>query len=272
MDILGQLEAQCLEQLNVEGEAGQPFVTPHHMGGAHQMVVYCMGEMIGGDAVGFQQHLVDVIFGDGEFAFHQVVEFELTGHVTGGAEPQYPGLPGGELRLNVFHGAVTPDGVGTVVAGGFLVRLLLFPHGGQFLFRAEAGIGFSFFYQLLGVHMVDTGALTLTVGAIAAVVAIDGGTLVKVDAIVLQRFNQNLHCTGNLPLCIGVLHPQEQHAAALVCHTFTGQTLHQIAQMDKAGGGGSHTGDNSPFGHISGGIFFFQLLAGGGDIGEQKRC
>ena len=87
MDILGQLEAQCLEQLNVERQTGQPFVTPHHMGGAHQMVVYCMGEMIGGDAVGFQQHLVDVIFGDGEFAFHQVVEFELTGHVTGGAEP-----------------------------------------------------------------------------------------------------------------------------------------------------------------------------------------
>ena len=120
--------------------------------------------------------------------------------------------------------------------------------------------------------MVDTGALTLTVGAIAAVVAIDGGTLVKVDAIVLQRFNQNLHRTGNLPLRIGVLHPQEQNAAALMRHALTGQTLHQIAQMDKAGGGGSHTGDNSSFGQISLGIFFFQLLAGGGDIGEQKRC
>ena len=88
----------------------------------------------------------------------------------------------------------------------------------------------------------------------------------------LQRVDEHLHGARHLALGVRILHAEEQHAAGLVRHALGDQPLHQIAQMDKAGGGGSHTGDNSPFGHISGGIFFFQLLAGGGDIGEQKRC
>ena len=46
-----QQAAQRLEQLNVEGQAGQPLVTPDHMGGAHQVIVDRVGEMIGRYAV-----------------------------------------------------------------------------------------------------------------------------------------------------------------------------------------------------------------------------
>ena len=90
------------------------------------------------------------------------------------------------------------------------------------------------------------------------------------NAIVLQGFNQNLHRTGDFPLGIGILYPQKQHAAALMGHPLGGKSLHQIAQMDKAGGGGCHPGDNCPFRDIAGGIFGFQLLTGHGDIRKQQ--
>ena len=53
MDIFWKLEAQGFEKLDVEGEAGQPFVTPDHMGGMHQMIVHGVGKMIGGNSIGF---------------------------------------------------------------------------------------------------------------------------------------------------------------------------------------------------------------------------
>ena len=48
--------------LDMEGEGGEPFITTDHVGGAHQMIVDCVGEMVGGDAVGLQQHMVNIIF------------------------------------------------------------------------------------------------------------------------------------------------------------------------------------------------------------------
>ena len=88
----------------------------------------------------------------------------------------------------------------------------------------------------------------------------------------LQRFDQHLHRAGNLPLGIGILNPQKEHAAALVGHALRGQALNQISQMDKPGGGGSHSGDNRSLRHIPRRVFGFQLLRGHGDMGEQKLC
>jgi hypothetical protein len=85
-----------------------------------------------------------------------------------------------------------------------------------------------------------------------------GSAFVKVDAIVLQGVDEHFYGTGNFPLGIGIFHAQEQHAAALVRHPLGGQTLYQIAQMDKAGGRGSHTGDDCAFGILSGREFLFQ--------------
>ena len=143
MDVLGQLEAQRLEQLNVEGQAGQPFVAPDDMGGAHEVVIHGVGKVIGGNAVGFEKHVIDVVLRNGQLALYQVVKFELPVNAALGTEPENPGISGSQLRLNVLHGTVAPDGVFSVVAGGLLVRLLLFPKGGQLVLRAEAGVGFS---------------------------------------------------------------------------------------------------------------------------------
>ena len=45
--------------------------------------------------------------------------------------------------------------------------------------------------ELLGVDVVDRGALALTVGAVSAGIAVDGRALVVRDAIVLQRIDEN---------------------------------------------------------------------------------
>ncbi len=254
----------------MEGQGGQPLVAPNDVGGAHQMIVHRVGEVIGGDAVGFKKNVVDVILGDGELALHQVVKLELILNGAGGAEPKHPGLARVQLGTDVLQRTVTPDGVRSIVAGGLLIGFLPFPHGVQLVLGAEAGVGHALGNQLLGVDVVDGRPLTLTVGAVKTVVAVHGGTLVKVDAVVLQGVDEHLHRAGNLPLGIGVLHPEEQNAAALVGHPLGGQALHQIAQVDKAGGGGSHPGDDGTLRDAAGGIFFFQRLRGFRHVRKQK--
>ena len=86
----------------------------------------------------------------------------------------------------------------------------------------------------------------------------------------LQGVNEHFHRAGNLSFCVGVLHPQEEHAAALMGHALGGQSLHQIAQMDEAGRGGGHPGDHCALGQLSGGIFFFERLRGFCHVREQK--
>ena len=270
MNILGQLESQGLEQLNVEGQGGQPLIAPDHMSGAHQVVIHGMGKMIGGDAVGFQKNVVNVVFGDGQLSLHQVIELELVFNAAGGAETEHPGVSGVQLGLNVLQGAVPPDGVLAIIAGVFLVGFLGFPHGGQLFFGAEAGVCLALRNQLLGVDMVDVRPLTLAVGAVDALIALHGGAFVKGNAVMLQGFDQHLHRTGNLPLGIGVLHPQEQYAAGLMGHPLGGQPLHQIAQMDKAGGGGSHPGDHSALRQLTGREALLHVLRGFVYVRKQK--
>ena len=70
--------------------------------------------------------------------------------------------------------------------------------------------------------MIDSGTLPLTIRAVITIVTINGGTLVKMDPIMLQRFDQHFDGAGNLPLGIGILHPKKQNAAALMGHPLRG--------------------------------------------------
>ena len=270
MNVLGQFEAQSLEQLDMEGQGSQPLVTTDNMGGVHQVIIHRMGKVIGGDAVRLQQDVVHIVFGDGQLALDQIVKLELIFDAAGAAEPQNPGIAGIQLCLHIFQGTVTPDGVLTVVTGGFLGSFLLFAHGTQLFLGAEAGIGQTFGHQLLGENMVDGSTLTLTVGTVVAVVTVNDSAFIELNTVVLQGVDQNFHSAGNFPLGIGIFHTKEQNTFTLVCHTLCDQPLNQVAQMDKAGGGGSHTGDDGTFRQIplgEAGIHFFR---GFGNIGEQQ--
>ena len=181
-------------------------------------------------------------------------------------------MTGAELGLNVLHRTVTPEGIGAPVAEVVLGGLLLFMHGGQLILRAEAGVSLALLHQLFGIHMVNGGTPALTVRAVAAVVTVNGGTFVKADVIVAQSVDEHLYGTGHFPFRVRILHPQEQHTAALVAQPLGDGALHQIAQMDKAGGGGSHTGDDCTLREISCGEACLQILRCVGHIGKQKIC
>ena len=270
MDILGKLKAKGLEQLNVEGKTGQPFVPTDHMGGAHQVVIHRVSKVIGGNTVGFQQYVIYVVLGNGQLSLHQVIKLKLVFDAAGGTKAKDPGLSGRQLCLNVCHGTVTPNGVGSIIAGGFFLCLLLLPDGVQFLLRAEARVGHPLRNQLLGVDVINPGPLALTVRTVNAVVTIDGCPFIETDIIMLQRVDEYLHGAGDLPLGVGVLHPEKQHASGLVSHPFGNHALHQIAQMHKAGRGRRHPGDHSSFRQVPLGKPCFHFLRSLGHIGKQK--
>jgi len=120
--------------------------------------------------------------------------------------------------------------------------------------------------------VVNGGALTLTVGTVLAVVAVDGSAFVKADVVMLQRIDQYFHSAGNFTLGVGILHPEEKYAAGLVSHALRDHALNQVAQVDKTGGGGSHTGDNGAFSQLTAGEALLHLGGSFGHIGEQKLC
>ena len=53
-------------------------------------------------------------------------------------------------------------------------------------------------------------------------------------------------------------------------HPLGGQALDQVAKVDKTGGGGSHTGDDSTLGNISQGETVLQHFGGIRHMGKQK--
>ena len=67
----GDLPAEGLVQQVVFGGGGQVLAAPDHVGDVHQVVVDDVGEVVGGVAVGLQQHLVlDLLVLDGDGAEH----------------------------------------------------------------------------------------------------------------------------------------------------------------------------------------------------------
>ena len=199
---------------------------------------------LGGDAVGLQKDMVNVIFGDSQLALHNIVKLELIFNRTGASETQYPGVAGIQLSLDVLQTAIPPDGILAVVAKVHLGLFLLLSHGSQLFLSAEAGVGLAFRHQFFGEYMVNSSPLALLVWAVGAAVAVFGKALVKLNAVVLQGVDENLHSAGDLSLGVSILHPQEQHTAALVAHSLRNSALYKVAQVDKTGGRGGHAGND----------------------------
>ena len=91
------------------------------------------------------------------------------------------------------------------------------------------------------------------------------------NVVVLQGFNQHLHRAGNLPLGVGVFHTEKQYAAGLMRHPLGDHALHQIAQMDKTGGGGRHPGADCAFRQFPPGILILNIFRRLRYVGKQKR-
>src|SRR5699024_1480299 len=58
VDVGGHLPAEGLVEQVVLGGGGQVLAAPDHVGNAHQVVVHHVGEVVGGQAVPLDEHLV----------------------------------------------------------------------------------------------------------------------------------------------------------------------------------------------------------------------
>ena len=81
----------------------EPLLPPHHVGDLHQVIVYDVGQVVGGHAIGLEQHLVVEGVGvNHHFAPHQVGEPDL--FVLRHPETYHIGLPGSNAGLDLFCG------------------------------------------------------------------------------------------------------------------------------------------------------------------------
>ena len=105
------------------------------------MVVADMGEVIGGYAVGFEQHLVDYVLGHLYLASDNVVEHYLFILAALRTQAKHPRLALGEIFLYLLKAEVAALGPFAEVASDESVTLGLFlADGGKLVRRAEAGV------------------------------------------------------------------------------------------------------------------------------------
>ena len=140
----------------------------------------------GGYPIGFEKNNILIVFRHIYFALYKVGEVDIFFRVAFAAKTKHPAFIFCQSGLNILKGAVAPNGPLAVIAGVYAFGFLRLAHGGKLVLGAKAGIGFALGNQLPGIHVVDVRTLPLTVGAVDTAVAIHGGALVKVDAIVLQ--------------------------------------------------------------------------------------
>lgn len=169
-------------------DGGYPFLAPDNMGRPHEMVVTYMGEVIGGYAVGFEQHLVDYVLGHLYLASDNVVEYYLFILAALRTQAKHPRLALGEIFLYLLKAEVAALGPFAEVAPDESVALcLLLADGGKLVRRAEAGVGEAFLHKALCDGLIYLGSVALGVGAVVALLGAEAGhALVKGDSEVVE--------------------------------------------------------------------------------------
>ena len=265
-----QFPAQLLEQLHVDGQRTDPLLASHDVGGAHQVVVHHVRKVIRGQTGLLEDDHILFVLRHGDVAADSVGHMEVFRRVTGGTQSHNRYLPCRQLRLDLLVGQIAALRILSVDARVYLVRFL---HGADLcdlLFRHEAGVGLAFRYEFLNESLVDRAALTLPVGAVRARLAVRRRAFVEADAEVVQRVDQHGNGAFDFALVVRILDAQERHAAAAVGQTLIREGAVQIAQVDKTGGAGTHTGDHGTFRQIALGISCFQFFGRGRNVGEQQ--
>ena len=243
VNIGGDLPAEGLVQQVILGGGGQILAAPHHMGDAHQVVVDDVGEVIGGQTVPLQQHLIvqrAVVHGD--VPENGVVE-------GGGSGGDTLADDVGQTCLQLFLyllGRQLPAGIGGPVKfPGILLRLRLF---------AEAVVGAALFHQQPGVLSVGVPALGLDIGGHGAAYV---RTFVMGQAALGHGAVDDIHSALHLTALVGVLDPQDKRAVVAAGDEPGVQRRPQIAHVHIAGGGGGEPGADLSVGDL--GLHFLEI-------------
>ena len=179
------------------------------------MVVDDVGEVVGGHAVGLEEHLVvEQAAVHGDVATDEVVDGDV--HVFGEFEADHVGLAVVDTALHfvgrkgeaVLHG----EAGGAVVLEGFLLSLVFFALGIESLGTVESIVCPAVAQQLVGILAVEGFAVALAVGA---VVATNVDAFVELDAEPVEGFDNIVLGAGDKACLVGVL-DAENHVTAIL--------------------------------------------------------
>ena len=87
-----------------------------------------------------------------------------------------------------------------------------------------------------------------------------------------HRAQQSFYGTGDLTLSVGILNPEIEYAAALVCQSFIHDRLIHTAEMHESGRTRCKSGDLRTLRQIARREFCFHLFRCHGDLRKQKLC
>ena len=208
---------------------------PYHVGDAHQVVVHHIGEVVGGQAVPLQQHLVvQGLVLHGDVAEGHVVEGG--GALVGDPLADHIGLAGLHTLSGLLRGQIPAGIVGAVKVTGVLLGCGLL---------AEAVVGGALFHQQVGVGLIQVPALRLDIGAHGAAYV---GALVMGQAALRHGAVNYVRGALHQAALVGVLDPQDERAAGVPGDEPGVQGRPQIAHVHIAGGRGGEPGADLPLG------------------------
>ena len=228
------------------------------------MVVAYMGEVIGGYAVGFEQHLVDYVLGHLYLASDNVVEYYLFILAALRTQAKHPRLALGEIFLYLLKAEVAALGPFAEVAPDESVALcLLLADGGKLVRRAEAGVGETFLHKALCDGLIYLGSVALSVGAVVALLGAEAGhALVKGNSEVVEAVDDGGNAVVYLTLFVGILNSQVGNAARRSGGENVHKSAEKAADMKIACGRWGETGHPRTLGKLSLRIKGFIILGG----------
>ena len=235
VDVGGNLPAEGLIEQIVLGGGGEIFAAPDHVGDAHEVVVHHVGEVVGGQAVPLQEHLVvQGLVLHGDVAKAHVVEGG--GPLLGDALADDVGHScqqiGVDLLLGEFPAGVRrPAEVAAVLLGiGFL---------------AEAVVGRALLHQELGVLPVEVPALRLDIGPRGAA---NVGALVVGQAALGHGAVNHVRGALHQAALVRVLNAEDEGAVVMPGDEPGVQGGAEIAHVHVARGGRGEAGADRPLG------------------------
>ena len=241
VDIGGNFPTKCLVQQIVLGSRGEILAAAHHMGDTHQMVIDDVGEVVGGQTVALQKHLIVQrgVF-HSNIAEDSIVEGGAA--LCGDALTNDIGLTGGNAGLSLIKRQITAGIGSTLEVAAVLLGLALL---------AEAVVSAALFHQELGVLTVGIAALGLDVGGHRAA---NIGAFIVGEAALSHGAVDHIHSTFHQTTLIGVFNTQDESTVIGAGNEPSIQCRTEIAYVHITGGGRGETST-----HLTTGNFFFHL-------------
>jgi hypothetical protein len=198
-----------LVEAHVLGQRRDPLLGADDVGDAHEVVVHHVGQVVGRETVGFQQHLVvDLapVEGDGPAEFVGDGDVASVRH----GQADHVLLTGGPSGRSLLGRDAAAQ---TVVAELELLGLLVRAELLEALAGAEARVGVAGGHQLLDMLAVDLRPLALAIRPLGTALV---GALVPLQAQPSQGLVDHLLGLDVGPLAVCVLDAQHEAAAVLL--------------------------------------------------------